>query len=236
MSDPLFTAVAPKPDGASSENTGLAGYVKMFPQAVQDDPEWKPVFEKNPDIASFLKAAKDVLTKPVVRIPDEKATAEDVANFRKAIGIPEKPDDYELLDFADVPLTAEQKKAFKDRCAKRGLTKAQAKVEYEEEIENARVHAKRQAEAKIKLEAEKKTLTFAKWGADSPVKEDRFQKTLPTLPEGFRKALADAGVLDHPEIKDYIQGLYKAPENGAVHSRADSTEGNVGGALFKYKS
>lgn len=65
-------------------------------------------FEKGiPDLAKSYVELEAKLGKALV-VPGEKATAEELASFRKAVGVPEKPEDYKLekveipgLDFSD---------------------------------------------------------------------------------------------------------------------------------------
>ena len=62
------------------------------------DPEARKQADRFEDLDSFFKAnadlRKDLSTR--IKVPGEGASEEDIAKFRKAIGVPDKPEDYKI--------------------------------------------------------------------------------------------------------------------------------------------
>lgn len=148
--------------------------------------ELKPAaadFQKYPDLPTFLKSAwsaKQLVGKKAegVRVPGEGATAEEISVFRKAIGIPEKPEDYGLKKPDQLPEGVqwhEEKVAELAKLAhEHNITPKALKALMEWNVaSNAKGFAegktKREAEAKAKMDGEKKKLAEA-WGHEAQAK------------------------------------------------------------------
>ena len=237
MSDGPIGSFVATPPGTGTPPAGTAGpakYLDMFPKKYQDDPILKKASESHADIGSFLEAAKRAFDPDVVKIPGEKATPEEKAAFRKALKVPETADKYELLVYEDVPLTEAQLKSTKEWCLKMNYTQEQAKSWYENEVSKARYSAKAGTEAKLAREKAWTEETFKRWGADTPVKEDRFKKAAETqFPKDFITALEEMGALGHPAVKDYIQTKYN-PETKPIEGARNQGPAQGGGSLFNY--
>lgn len=66
------------------------------------------------DMARALQAAQAKISEGVVVVPTEKSSEAERASFRKAVGVPEEPDKYEMkLPDGAPPLTDVDKEAFK---------------------------------------------------------------------------------------------------------------------------
>lgn len=81
-----------KPDGSFSE-----GWLDKLPEEFNDA---KPTLSKYQSLQELAKAHYHLQKKignPGIQLPTEKSTPEEVAAFRKAIGVPEAADKYELL-------------------------------------------------------------------------------------------------------------------------------------------
>jgi hypothetical protein len=80
------------PDGKFAE-----GWLDRLPEEFTDA---KPTLSKYGSVQDLAKAHYHLQKKignPGVQIPTEKSSPEEVAAFRKALGVPEAPDKYELL-------------------------------------------------------------------------------------------------------------------------------------------
>lgn len=82
-------------------------------------------FKSMDDLVKSAMAAESKIGS-MVSIPDDKASPEQVAEFRKKLGIPEKEDDYQFEADERVKVDEGQTKAFKKLALELGLNKDQA--------------------------------------------------------------------------------------------------------------
>lgn len=144
------------------------GYKPPVPEKVDwraeiKDDDAKKFAESSTDVNHLVKRALDMrskLSNAIVR-PSKNATPEEVASYRKALGIPEKPDDYEFPELSKEQLTDEVK-ASRAEWAKRfhelgipkeaaktltNLVNADAEKFMQSQVEADKVFAKKQEEA-----------------------------------------------------------------------------------------
>ena len=130
---------------------------KNLPENLRDNPQVKRFTSLESLVNSFVEGRAEIDRRPAADapvVPGENATAEQVARYRKARGIPENADDYEIpmpgLDASRpeyVPTDADRAQQAKIRAfvAELGLSKAEAtKVA---EMLNSEAAARRQTSA-----------------------------------------------------------------------------------------
>ncbi len=133
---PEANAQAPNNAQADTQNNAAPNATKEslpgWVSALEADLRTNPLVIDHQKPSSFVKAAiewKAKADKAVVE-PGEGATPEEVAAYRKAAGIPDTPDGYEL-DAKAVPATAEFLKAQKELYHRIGLDGTKAKALWE---------------------------------------------------------------------------------------------------------
>lgn len=148
--------------------------------------ELKPAaadFQKYPDLPTFLKSAwsaKQLVGKKMegVKVPGEGATAEEISAFRKSLGIPEKPEDYGVKKPDQLPEGVQWneekaaelvKLAHENNITPKALNALMAWNMDTNAKNVAEGRAKLAADAKAKLDGEKKKLADA-WGHESQAK------------------------------------------------------------------
>lgn len=108
------------------EQKSIQPWRAQLPEDMRAD----PYFDKFPKMGDMAKEAMrlNALMGKAVFKPGEGATAEEIAEYRKALGVPEKPEEY---DFSGLDEKTPQSKALLDSlratAAKANLTKEQAK-------------------------------------------------------------------------------------------------------------
>jgi hypothetical protein len=122
-------------DNANEQNNAensAKGSLPGWVSALEADLRTNPILKDHAKPSSFVKAAigwKEKADKAIT-VPEEGATPEQVAAYRKAVGIPDKPDDYEL-DARAVPASADFLKAQKELYHKIGIDGVKAKALWE---------------------------------------------------------------------------------------------------------
>ena len=193
---PAFTPSyegALKPDGSFSEgwHTKALGADYNGPLATA-----KTLADVDKMLRDNIAAAR-AKTDGMVRVPGENATPEEIAAFHRALGVPDKPEDYKLPPPEKVPEgVVHDTKLEADFLAKSrelGLNakQVQALRDWQMERVGATVAEQRAATAKS-IEAEKAELQ-TRFGAklETAVQEASALVNAKWVPEGFRKYLAD---------------------------------------------
>lgn len=151
-------------------------------------------------VRSNMTAARQ-RTEGMVRVPGEGASADEVAAFHKALGVPDRPEDYGLKALERMPdglqHDAEMEKAFLGRARELGLTRKQV-----ESLRDFQVNYLGESVARQRLimtqviDAEKQELG-ARFGSglDQALATARTLATQAWVPEGMRKYIAH-GALD----------------------------------------
>lgn len=131
---PPSPAPAPATTAAPAEPAEPAYYSQLSPELrdkIKARPDWKEFREKVPRLNHLAEAyldSKDKLGRAVI-IPDPKtATPEDVAAFKKGMGIPDKPEEYafDAEKYKGVPDMDKLTDAARALSLTAGLTKGQA--------------------------------------------------------------------------------------------------------------
>lgn len=170
-------------------------------ETLTDPAQWLDLAPK--PLAEFVRAnmtAARQKTEGLVRVPGEGATPEEIAAYYKAIGVPEKPEDYGLKPPEKLPdgiqHDTEMEKAFLSRARELGLTKSQVAALRDFQINylGESVAKNRAAMAQV-IEAEKAELT-KRFGdkLDATVAEAKALASQKWVPEGMRKYLTGGAV------------------------------------------
>ena len=202
-------------------------------QAKLNDPaQW---LDKAPaPLAKFIKdqmTAARAKTDGMVRIPGEQATPEEWAAFHKAIGVPEKPEDYGLQPPAKLPEgvqhDAAMEAAFLSKAKELGLNKKQVEAlrDWQVEAVGQSVMQAKQTMAQ-QIEAEKKELQ-ARFGdkLDSTIAEGKSLLNAKGVPEGIKKYINEGGL--DPQSGNF--GGADFVEFAAWVSRATGEDRGAGG-------
>lgn len=152
-----------------------------------------------------------------IKIPGEGASVEDIQKFRKALGVPEKVEDYGKYDVGDPEDIAEIIKAAHEE----GLSKKQLdrlmKVSGERSVERQ----KKFYELK-RIEGE--TTLKNKWGDKyESNKNDAIRAMQELAPESIKKRLIeDPSLGNDPDMIELFQGLWHQMKEAAFHKPSTS--------------
>lgn len=104
-------------------------YLSQLSPELRANPVWKEHETLN-DLGQAYLSTRDKLSKAIT-IPGEGATEEEVSAFRERMGIPKAPDEYEI-DTKGIPenVGKQLETLFRDNALKSGLTKEQAKKQW----------------------------------------------------------------------------------------------------------
>lgn len=107
-----------------------AKYLSQLSPELRDNPIWKDHPTLN-DVATSYISTKEKLSKAIT-IPGEGATEDEVSAFRERMGIPKAPTEYEI-DTKGIPESVgkQLETLFRDNALKSGLTKEQAKKQWD---------------------------------------------------------------------------------------------------------
>ncbi|MDD5348417.1 MAG: hypothetical protein PHT59_07380 [Candidatus Omnitrophica bacterium] len=181
---------------------------------------------------SYLESQK-MLGKKGVIVPDEKASEEDWANFHKALGRPDKPEDYGFKKPDKLPegmtFNEERTKAFAAAAHKLGLPKKAAEGLFswwnEMEAANHEKFVKEANEQHVKATAEIKK----EWGNDYDANLKKANEIItPLFGEDFNKLLLDTGFNNHPAV---VRGMFKAAQMVSEHALAMEKSKGGGGEV-----
>mgnify|MGYP001467925545 CR=1 FL=1 len=181
-------------------------------------------YEKISDLGKAFVELKGK-TEGMVKIPGEKATPEELSAFRQAMGIPDKPEGYELKKPDKMPEgmqydeTLESK--FKETANKLGLTQVQVKGIFEM-FNGHEIDRYSFVDKFIKENREKAVSTLKDIWKGNAYEENRtkttktFFDTLQKLNppkelggmEGIKKAFDESGFGDNPAIVWYFSKLF----------------------------
>lgn len=172
--------------------------------------EYRATAANYKDLPSLLKGLKESKSAAMqrldgmVKVPGEGATEEDIAAFRKGLGVPESPDGYEIkIDGLPEGIELDEGLAseFKKLAHENNLTPAQVNrlAAFQVQTE-ARMREAQQAEQEAYLSEQRKTLE-SEWGNDFQKNMSLAQRTAATF--GLEQ--------DHPVFNhaDMVQALAK---------------------------
>jgi hypothetical protein len=196
------TEAATTTEQTTTEVKPLLGEDLVFQPGWQDklSEEYRPTAANYRDLPSLVKSL--VETKRMasgkldgyIKVPGEGATPEEVAAYRKAQGVPDAPDGYELKK-PDGELgnfyNEEEVKAFAAKAAELGLTKAQAAGLMEMRLNISKEYDDREREEGRAFLAERdKTFTEA-WGTKKDAELVDAQRMLLTLDHSLKPELVN---------------------------------------------
>ena len=153
----------------------IPDWTQRLPDDVRGDAEGLKKFGNVNDLVRSYVNAERLIGKKGVFIPDEKSTPEQIAEFRKQLDVPEKPEEYEVkpqnipegLEWNDDLAKQFLEIAHKHNVPKRAMKDLAQKFQ---DLETMRVRAgweMAQAEVNRKYEAGQQELERA-WGAQKP--------------------------------------------------------------------
>ena len=129
-------------------------------------------YQKLPELADKFLELKKLEGRSYV--PGEEASDEERSNYYKAIGVPDDPSEYELVDGVENILDPETIDAFKALGRQLGLTKSQMKSLTEFDVQAVNQKMEAMIESKKSVEAELRK----EWGADFQKNADLAQQAL----------------------------------------------------------
>ena len=186
-----------KPDGAFSDGWTAKAFGPDYKGPLSTAKTFGDVNKMLTDAMTAARAKTDGM----VKIPGEKATPEEIAAFHKALGVPEKPEEYghklpEGLD--EKAVDAAKIGAWKARFKEMGIPKAAAEKligDYLADEMNLTKSAaeKQKAEAAAFVEAEKKELAARFPKIDETVSAVKALANRQGVPESLKKAITDGG-------------------------------------------
>jgi hypothetical protein len=194
--------------GQSTQQTQdqAPGWVAALPDELKSN-EVLRKFAKPGDFAKEALSWKERAERGVIR-PTDKSTADELAAYRKAMGIPESSDKYEFPEEIDgVKMSPERISAFRELAHKVGLSTEAALALVQ--MDAAQVKASDEAR-----EAERaKAIAFAEatfqeeWGQDFARNKELAIRGLNSLPEKVATKLRESGMADDPDIVRYLMGV-----------------------------
>lgn len=173
-----------------------------------------------PDVNTLAKLARDnqraLRESGRIKVPGEGATAEEIATFRKAIGVPEDAKGYELPvpkgadgqplkgpDGEPIKLNAPLLERLAGVAHKGGVPKAAYDALVQDFVQS-QLEELGQADAKAQQEAQAKV---AEWGRDAPAKQQDVNRGLAVLGLSREEALAVRSALGAGRAMDVFQKL-----------------------------
>jgi hypothetical protein len=194
-----------------------------------------------PPLSKFIKdqmTAARAKTEGMVRVPGENATPDEIAAYYKAIGVPDKPEDYGLQAPAKLPEgvqhDAKMEAAFLEKAREMGLNakQVQALRDFQLDYVGQTVAASRAEMAKV-VEAEKAELK-TKFGdkLDATIADVKALVNAKWVPEGMKKYLTE-GAADPQSGQfagaDFLEFAAAAARAAGEDRGAATVRGSTGG-------
>lgn len=209
---------------ATQQKTSLGWRAALHPDLQNHEVLSK--FKGPNDLAKEYLAAAEKAKNALPRLT-ETSTDEDKAAYRKAIGVPDKAEDYDIPEeLAGVKLDKEALVSYKEALHQMGVPAEAAKglVEWRVKADLERESA-RQAGLQRQVEATTKAFK-TEWGPEFQGNLDRANRYFHSVfPDDVRGALAQAGITAHPSfIKAMYEGFKKSGmgEDGLVRGQGGS--------------
>lgn len=154
----------------------------------------KTLGDVNKMLTDAMTAARQK-TEGMVRIPGQDAKPEEIAAYRKAIGVPEKPEDYAHTlpeGVTDAQLNKDMLNAWKQRLHQQGIGKSQAESIINEYLKEQAANTAKDMEAlKKSLEEEKADLAKRFPEIDKTVAAVKALANKQGVPESLKNAIAN---------------------------------------------
>jgi hypothetical protein len=195
--------------------------------AEQKDKEGKPLDDKakeklmsrlsryaSPQAAldAMVNAQNKISAGGMVKIPGKDATPEEIAEYRKSIGVPEDPKGYDLTLGNGLVIGDEDKdmvNGFLEHAHKSNYTQAQVSAGLNWYYQNIEAQQAAQHEADVKFSQEAEDYFRQEWGAEFRANQNLMANFLSTyFPEGVDSLLAGARLADGTPLANHI-GIVK---------------------------
>jgi uncharacterized protein YqgV (UPF0045/DUF77 family) len=193
------------------DENGQQGFVSTLPEELRGNESLKKFSDVGGMAKSYVELEKMIGGR--VKLPDDKSTIEEIQDFRRKMGVPEKIEDYGTYegidpdDMADIVKAAHEegltKKQF-ERLVKVSQGKTTAKIE--------KIFKETQTKAEETLKGE--------WG-------DKYEKNLADAkramqelaPEGFQKLIAENPTIgNNPDVIKMFSKLWVDMKEAAFHT------------------
>lgn len=150
----------------------------------------------------------------MVHVPGENATPEEQAAFRTALGVPEKPEDYELAKPSEwpeaLPWPEQSVSAFRAAAHEIGIPKAQAEALFNKQNEQAVALAKQMIEQRIEQKRKAVNELRSKWGSEYDERVKLVQRVFRGLGDDeLVEAMVRTGAADEPAVVRAFYRIYE---------------------------
>jgi hypothetical protein len=193
-----------------ADENGQQGFVDTLPEELRGNESLKKFSDVGTMAKSYVELEKMIGGR--VKLPDEKSTVEEIQEFRRKMGVPDKIEDYGQFEGIDPADMTDIVKAAHEQ----GLTKKQfealVKVSQGKTTEKVqRLFAETQAKAEEALKS--------KWG-------DKYERNLADAkramqelaPEGFQKLIADNPMIgNNPDVIEMFSKLWVDMKEASFH-------------------
>lgn len=182
-------------------------------EAKSNDPGWMRIFPKEYQQDEFFKqypSAKDALmdlkgkalkAKDSIIRPGEDATEGEIAEYRKAMGIPEKPEDYYLPKPEGLPEGLASDEWFRNAAHEIGLSKQQAEGVFKQYYENLTEQLQTQQAEKKRQQQKAVEDMQREYGGDYEGKLTQGKRAVQEIGGAdFAKYLEESGLGDDPRM------------------------------------
>lgn len=211
---------------ADADQSGAAQSQSDWRESLPADLKAEKTFEKFKDVSalakSYIEAEKTVsrtLNAKGVLVPEHNAPPEKWDAYYKALGRPDKPEDYKLEkpQLPEGMIYDENKsKLFAQVAHKEGLTTKQLTALHNAWNESVKADFETQTKAANDF-LNKSTVAMKKeWGPDFDSNLAKADAAIGLIfGEDFKKVLKDTGLCNHPDV---IKGMYKASQAIGEHA------------------
>jgi hypothetical protein len=191
--------------------TGQQGFVDTLPEDLRGNESLKKFSDVGTMAKSYVELEKMIGGR--VKLPDDKSTVEEIQDFRRKMGVPDKIEDYGTYEGIDPDDMADIVKAAHEE----GLTKKQ--FERLVKVSQGKTTAKLEKifkETQVKAEETLKN----EWG-------DKYEKNLADAkramqelaPEGFQKLIAENPTIgNNPDVIKMFSKLWIDMKEAAFHT------------------
>ena len=218
-----------KPDGAFSEGWAAKAFGADYNGPLSTAKTFGDVNKMLTDSMAAARAKTDGM----IKVPGADAKAEEIAAYRKAIGVPEKPDEYGHAlpeGVKDDQLNKEQLSAWKVRLHAQGLSKPQAEAIINEYLkEQFTTQSAMKAEFAKGIEAEKVELAKRFPEIDKTVAAVKSLANKPGVPDSLKAAIAKGAFDPQNTAAFWGADAMEAMAWAAKLTGEDGTKGGGGG-------
>jgi hypothetical protein len=222
MGESTTTTTAAPQAQVQDPKPSIPGWMAALPDELKGNEALKK-YAKPGDFAKDALSWKERAERSVVP-PSDKSTADELAAWKKAIGIPDSEDGYDVPEELEgEKITEEARKAFRAQALALGLTKKQADVLL---AENARqLKAKKESQAQAR-DAQVKAVADhyqKEWGADYNQNLEIANRGFRTTPKALQDKATANGWVNDPDFVALMLDI------GKSKAESDMVTGDNGG-------